>query len=73
MLPPSLLVISQGMGADRSSTARVQRGPSEAARCASKNGAGHSVSLFPLNIIVGGLTGYLSGHQGLVESAVAER
>jgi len=35
MLPPSLLVISLGMGADCSSTARVQRGPSQAARCAS--------------------------------------
>ncbi len=36
MILPSLLVISLGMGADRSSTARVQRGPSQAARCASK-------------------------------------
>src|SRR5256885_9435163 len=35
MIPPSSLVISSGMGAYRSSTARVQRGPSEAARCAS--------------------------------------
>ncbi len=35
MFPPSLLVLSLGMGADGSSTARVQRGPSEAARCAS--------------------------------------
>ena len=35
MLPPSLLVISLGMGADRSSTARVQRGESATARCAS--------------------------------------
>src|SRR5712692_205573 len=35
MLPPSSLVLSPGMGADLSSTARVQRGPSQAARCAS--------------------------------------
>ena len=35
IIPPSSLVLSSGMGADRSSTARVQRGPSEAARCAS--------------------------------------
>src|SRR4030065_2617534 len=35
MIPPRSLVISLGMGADGSSTARVQRGPSEAARCAS--------------------------------------
>ena len=35
MIPPSSLTISSGMEADRSSTALVQRGPSEAARCAS--------------------------------------
>jgi hypothetical protein len=35
MNTPSLLVISSGMGADRSSTARVQRGESATARCAS--------------------------------------
>ena len=33
--PSSLLVLSSGVGSDWSSTARVQRGPSEAARCAS--------------------------------------
>jgi hypothetical protein len=33
--PPSSLVISSGMGADWSSTARVQRGESPTARCAS--------------------------------------
>jgi hypothetical protein len=36
IIHPSLLVLSSGMGADGSSTARVQRGPSQAARCASK-------------------------------------
>jgi len=35
MTPPRLLVTSSGMGADGSSTARVQRGPSKAARRAS--------------------------------------
>ncbi|TKB67253.1 MAG: hypothetical protein E8D47_05620 [Nitrospira sp.] len=35
MILPSSLSPSSGMGADGSSTARVQRGPSEAARCAS--------------------------------------
>ena len=34
--------------------------------------SGRSLSLFPLHI-VGGQPGCLSGHQGLVESAVAER
>jgi hypothetical protein len=45
MIPPSSLVISSGMGADRSSTARVQRGPSEAARCASKEDHQASIPL----------------------------
>jgi len=35
MVPPSSLIISSGMGADWSSTARVQRGESATARCAS--------------------------------------
>ena len=52
MLPPSLLVISLGMGADRSSTARVQRGPSEAARCASTED--HQAPSLPLFCEQGG-------------------
>ncbi len=35
MILPNSFAISSGMGADWSSIARVQRGPSEAARCAS--------------------------------------
>ena len=36
LFPPSLLAVSSSGWADWSPTARVQRGPSQAARCASK-------------------------------------
>ena len=42
------------------------------ARSASKEDAWPLLFSFPPHILKGGQTGYLSGHQGLVESAVAE-